>query len=327
MQEKSRSKIILVTGGGGFIGSGFLNFALNKENNKKTKRKFYSKKLNCTIIAPSHKRLDITKPKQVEKIFTDYKPHFVINFAAHRDANSAELQRGDKNSSAWRTNVEGVKNVLKFSKKHRSFVIHISTDMVFSGNVKKPGPYRESSRTESNPNNLSWYGWTKAEGERVLKDQKNTAIIRIGNVTQSVYNPRLDYIGKILYLLDRESLYPLFHNQYLTLTYVYSLYEVIESLIQSKKTGIFHVASNNLFTPYQLAKYLLKHTKKKNQKIRRVTIEKYLKKAPNRYPKFGGLLSKKTQKELKVLFGDWEEIVDGYAEKLGRVKKCYLTRE
>lgn len=307
-------KNILITGGTGFIGSSFLIYSAGRS--KAVHRNFYSKKLQHRVIAPSHKKLDIYNSEQLKKIFDFLKPEIVINFAAHRNANSAELQRGDKNGSAWRTNVLGVENIFKASQKANSFLIHISTDMVFAGGMKNPGPYHENAKIETNSNNLSWYGWTKAEGERILSKTKNNAIIRIGNVTQPIYDPQLDYVGKILYLFDKGKLYPLFHNQYLTLTYINSLFEVIESLITSRKKGIFHVASTDIFTPYTLAKYLIKKTRGKSHLVKSISISKYLKKWPNRYPKYCGLMAEKTQRQLHLSFHDWKKIVDIYIEKL-----------
>lgn len=311
---KKNDKNILITGGTGFIGSSFLIYSSGR--NKGIHKNFFSKKLQYRIVAPSHKSLDIYNYKQLKNIFSVFKPQIVINFAAHRNANSAELQRDNYDGSAWKTNVLGVQNLVKVCQEFDTYMIHISTDMVFSGHEKNPGPYHEDAKIEKNSENLSWYGWTKAEGERMVSRTKNNAIIRIGNVTQPIYDPQLDYVGKILYLFDKGSLYPLFHNQYLTVTYIYSLFEVIESLITNKKKGIFHVASTNIFTPYVLAKYLIKKTRGKDHLVKRVSIAKYLKKWPNRYPKYCGLLSEKTQKQLGLSFHDWRKIVDIYIEKL-----------
>lgn len=291
---------ILVTGATGFIGSNFINYAKNKKD--------------INVIALSHKALDILDNTSLKKIFLAYFPEVVINFAAHRDANSAELQRGDKNGSVWKTNVEGVKNLFSICQQKKSFFVHISTDMVFSGSKSKPGPYTEDDPIETDIDNLSWYGWTKAEGERMLGKNKSTAIIRIGNVTQPIYDPKLDYVGKILYLFDHHKLYPLFYDQHLTLTYIPKIFETIEAILKQQKSGIFHVASNNLVTPYELAEYLIYNTRRK-EKIKKISIEDYLQKSPNRYPKLGGLIAKDTEKKLGIDSLSWQEIVDIYIEK------------
>lgn len=315
MKNKSKAKSILITGGSGFIGSNFLRFAHGLEQENQNKRDFFSKKLQYQIIAPSHSELDMLNVAELRKTFQNHLPKIVINFAAHRDANSAELQRGDVKGSAWATNVKGVENLSKICEEYRVFLIHISTDMVFSGDRDNPGPYGEKSKPEMKLEKLSWYGWTKAEGERALNNKKN-AIIRVGNVTQTLYDPKLDYVGKILYLFDRNKLYPLFNNQYLSLTYIPSIFEVIKALIIKKINGVFHVASKNIFTPYKLGEYLVKKARGKTNVLRSISIKEYLKKLPNRYPQYGGLLAKKTSKQLQVKLFDWERIVDFYIEKM-----------
>lgn len=303
MKGKSKTNNILITGGSGFIGSNFLSYA-------------NSKKLHYRIIVPSHRELDIINVNQLSNMFKDLSPEIVINFAAHRDANSAELQRGDMQGSAWATNVKGVKNLSKICKEYNSFFIHISTDMVFSGLKNNPGPYSENTKPEEKAEKLSWYGWTKAEGERVLVSNKKTAIIRVGNVTQPIYDFKLDYIGKILYLFDQGKIYSLFNNQYLTLSYIPSVLETIEKLIISNESGVFHVASKNIFTPYKLGEYLIKKARGKTNVLRSISIKEYLKKSPNRYPQYGGLLARKTSERLQVKLFDWEQIVDLYIEKV-----------
>lgn len=300
MEKKSNGRNILITGGNGFIGSNFLNYALGKHK----------------IIAPSHRELDILNVSQLNNTFKDLSPEIVINFAAHRDANSAELQRGDMNGSVWNTNVKGVENISKLCQEYGSFFIHISTDMVFSGNRDNKGPYDEKTKPEARPENLSWYGWTKAEGERVLENNKKIAIIRVGNVTNILYDPKLDYVGKILFLFDRNKLYPLFNDQYLTLSYIPSLLEVIEALIEKKVKGVFHVASKNLFTPYELAEYLIKEIRGKTGVVKGISMEDYLRASPNRYPQYGGLLAEETARQLELKMLDWKQIVARFVKKM-----------
>lgn len=316
MRGKSKTKNILITGGSGFIGSNFLRFAHGLEQDSQNKRDFFSKKLHYRIIAPSHSELDILNVAELRKTFQNHLPEIVINFAAHRDANSAELQRGNVKGSAWKTNVKGVGNISKLCQEYDSFCIHISTDMVFSGLKNNSGPYGEKTKPEEKVENLSWYGWTKAEGERVLKDNKKTAIVRVGNVTQPIYDPKLDYIAKILYLFDQGKIYPLFNNQYLTLSYIPSVLETIGKLIISNKSGVFHVASKNIFTPYKLGEYLVKKARGRINVLRSMSIKEYLEKSPNRYPQYGGLLAKKTSEQLQVKLFDWGRIVDFYIEKV-----------
>jgi len=287
---------MLITGGSGFIGS---NFLLHVSGLK-----------DIRIIAPRHGELDILNLDQLNKIFEKFCPDVIVNFAAHRDASSAEIQRGNSEGSVWKTNVASVENISRVSSTHRSFLIHISTDMVFSGRKEHKGPYSEQAVPENSANHLSWYGWTKREAERTLQDNKHAAIVRIGNVTQPVYDPKLDYVGKILYLFNKGELYPLFDDQFLTLTPIPLLCRLIEALGIQQKPGIYHVATSDLFTPYELGDYLIEKMFGKAKGLPRMSIASYLKKAPHRYPQYGGLLSSYTQRELGIAMPPWREVID-----------------
>ena len=293
-----RRKTIFVIGGSGFVGSYFFrHLAL-------------SKKFDYQFIAPRHSELDILNLFLLDSIIFQYRPIAVINFAAHRNANTAEEQRGDRTGSVWQTNVIGVSNISRVCRKYGSYLIHISTDMVFSGKEKTPGPYAENAQVEANMVNLSWYGWTKAESERIIQKNRKSAIIRIGNVTMPIYDPSLDYIGKIISLYDRGQLYGLFFDQHLTLTPLPLLFEVIEKLIGNPKYGVFHVATKNTFTPYELGENLIRRARGKTNQIRKVSINDFLKERPNRYPKYGGLLAQKTAHLLQIKLPEWKSVVD-----------------
>ena len=108
---------IFITGATGFIGSNFLQHIAHNAK--------------VEVMAVDHKTLDILDRKGLKKTFRNFEPNIVINFAAHRNANTAEIQRGDKNGSAWQTNVVGLKNIFRLCQAYKSYLIHISTDMVF----------------------------------------------------------------------------------------------------------------------------------------------------------------------------------------------------
>ena len=80
--------------------------------------------------------------------------------------------------------------------------------------------------------------------------------------------------------------------------------------MKRKVSGVFHVASSNRFTPHEIAEYLIKKTRKNTKPVKRVSIDEYLNKFPNRYPKHGGLLSKTTEKQLNLRYLSWNEIID-----------------
>lgn len=303
----SNKKRFLITGGSGLIGSYFLESYSKRQNVKQ-------------IIYPSHKEMDITEEDSIRRYFELYQPSVVVHFAAFRNATKAEQQRGDKKGDVWKVNVLGSKNIAKVCKEYHSYLVHISTDYVFSGHKQNPGPYSEKDEPEGNDKLLSWYGVTKREAERaILENLRNASIVRICNITRPGNNPELDYVGKILWLYDQKRIYPMFEDQYLTLTYIPQLVDLIIQLLTVKVPGVFHVSTPDPCTPFQLANYLIEKVHGRKNTIRPTTIDSYLRKNPRRYPKFGGLKTDFTQQKLGLKFMTWQEAVHLYATQIKKV--------
>ncbi|MBI2196464.1 sugar nucleotide-binding protein [Candidatus Daviesbacteria bacterium] len=293
---------ILVTGSNGLVGSHFV------EN--------YQSSKNIVILSPSQDELDITNLKSVKDFFKMHDPDTVIHFAAFTDVSKAEEQRNNKNAPCWIVNVEGTTNLIR-SLNPDTFFIAISTDVIFSGSKENPGPYSEDETPEENPDLLSWYGWTKREAERqIINNIKNFAILRISNPVRSNYELKSDYVRKILTLYDSGKLYPMFNDQYLTLTYINEVTETLEVMLHKRPIGIFHASSSNLFTPHKLANLLIERARGKKDVVKPVSIEPFLKDNQSRYPQFGGLKVEQTEKKLGMKFRSWEEIIEDLATQL-----------
>ncbi len=286
---------ILITGSGGFIGS--------------TCIRTLAERGDYSLICPPSSQLDVSSIESVEATMSKYRPDTVINFAAHRNANTAELQKNIKNGSAWMTNVVGAENLVETCQIYGSYLLQISSDMVFSGKRDKKGPYAESDLPEDDPNNLSWYGWTKRVAEKSVASYGNSCIVRIGNVTKPIYDWTLDFIGKILWSFDTGNSYPLFNDQWITLTCVSELVQSLMVLVDSSQNGIQHVSCDNIVTPYELTEYLLSKSRNNKYKINTASVDDYLNNHPNRYPKWGGLKSKSTQARLGE-YMPWQAVVD-----------------
>lgn len=291
---------LLITGAGGLVGSHFV------ENFKRSDQDI--------IFTPDRNALDITNEKSVMDFFTLNKPDTIIHFAAFTDVSLAEKQRDDKNTPCWIVNVEGTANLIRATDPSTYF-IHISTDVIFPASRVNPGPYREGDRPAQDPNLVSWYGWTKKEAEDIVTSRKNSVILRISNPVRAKYESKLDYIRKILSLFDTNKLYPMFDDQYLTLTFIDEVTESLKILLTKKLSGIYHVSSINVFTPYKLATYLLEKARNKKQIVKPISIEEFLRDNPGRYPQFGGLNVEKTQKDLEIEFRTWEEIIDALVKQ------------
>lgn len=293
---------VLVTGGSGLVGSRFIEL--------------YAQKYGITV--PRYPEFDLTKKETLAKAIAGIKPQKIINFAAYTDVSAAENQRGNKNADCWQANVEGVKNLVFLIDPAKIHLIHISTDYVFPGSDENPGPHGEDNVPEADPDLITWYGFTKAKGERIVNRTlgKERTVLRLVYPVRAKYPEKLDYLRKPLSLFDQGKLYPLFNDQQVTITYIDEACLALEKIIDNKIYGVFHASTPDLATPYDLVNYLIEKARGIKNAVKASSIDEFLKlpgNSPVRYAKYGGLKVEKTQKELGIKFSPWRKVIETLA--------------
>ncbi len=296
-------KKILVTGATGLVGSKFIELYKDKYN----------------FATPEYPVFDLTDKKNVSASLKSFQPEIVVNFAAYTNVGEAENQRGQKDGDCWEINVSGSKNILENLPKGCKF-IQISTDMIFPGSEKDPGPYEENHSTDYPESELTWYGYSKniAEKEVIAKFGEEATILRLIYPVRAKYDLKLDYLRKPLSLFDQGKLYPLFNDQQISIASVDEVSLALEKIIDGNFRGIFHAGSINTTTPFELVSYMLEKVRGEKNAVEGVSIDTFLKDAKNpvRYPKFGGLSTQWTQKTLGIKFSSWQDIVDKIAAEI-----------
>lgn len=286
------SKIkILVTGASGLVGSRFVELAKDYQ-----------------IISPEYPDFDLTDESSVKKIIDENNPEWIINFAAFTDVNEADNQMGDENGTAWKVNVEGVKNLLKAFPSNK--FIQISTDMVFPGSLEYPGPYSESDKTPDTPENLTWYGWTKNRAEKEVLGQGG-AILRIIYPVRAHYDQKLDYIRGALKKYSDGTMYPLFDDQQISIAFIDEIASTLKKIIETESAGIFHCSSDTT-TPHELISFAVEELGGDASIIKSASINSFLatQTNKNRYPVWGGLKTVKTEEKLDLHFSAWQTVVE-----------------
>jgi UDP-glucuronate 4-epimerase len=184
---------ILVTGGAGFIGSHVCDRLLesgysvvcvddlNEYYNPKIKRNNIKQNLKNKNF--SFLKADISKQKELEKIFEKNKIEKVIHLAAR-----AGVRASIENPEIYvRTNIIGTVNLLELCRKHnvKSFIFGSSSSVY--GNNKKV-PFSESDNTD---NIISPYASTKRAAEFFCKQYSEMYGINIICLRFfTVYGPR-----------------------------------------------------------------------------------------------------------------------------------------
>jgi dTDP-4-dehydrorhamnose reductase len=142
---------ILLTGTHGQVGSALLPLLEN----------------HGTIIAPSAKEFDLSKPECLASKLDGLKPDLIVNPAAYTAVDRAE----DESELAFLVNAKGPAAIAQWAARAHAPLLHFSTDYVFDGSGN--GVRREDSTTGP----LSVYGASKLAGDRAIGEANGAHII------------------------------------------------------------------------------------------------------------------------------------------------------
>lgn len=289
---------VIVFGGSGLVGKEFQRHSGNE-----------------SLLTPSHNEIDVRNLEQLKRFLDKNEALVVINFVGFTNLVEAEKERGNKEGETWQINVAAVENVAEACNREGKFLIHISTDAVFPGTKDFSGPYSENREPVNDPADLSWYGYTKLEGEISVREKnKNWAIVRISHPFGNAYSQK-DFAKKVIGYIQAG--YVLFDDQHFTPTYLKNLNEVLSKIASSKQTGIFHVACSGRTTPFKFAEHIARN-KKMGEQVKRGSIDEWARQNPNHYPrvKHGGLDTLFTQTRLGIKLRTWQEALDEFLPEI-----------
>ena len=167
---------VLVTGGSGQVGS-----ALSGSGTP-----------GVEVHAPSSRHLDIRRRARVRSVVESLAPDLVVNAAAYTRVEQAE----DESERAMAVNATGAGNVAQACADSGCPLIHLSTDYVFDGRLKRP--YREDDATAP----LNVYGRSKLDGEQAVRAALDKhLILRVSWVFSATGS---NFVKTMLGLSDRD---------------------------------------------------------------------------------------------------------------------------
>ena len=158
----------IVTGGAGFIGGNYLNYAVRKYPRElfiNVDLLTYAADLrNVTVQKKKNyafEKADICDMPAMTQIFDTYKPTHVVHFAAETHVDHSIVDP----SLCVKTNVDGTNNLLQLARDYKLARFHlISTDEVYGDLEAESAPFTENSAY--NPRNP--YSASKAAAEIVF---------------------------------------------------------------------------------------------------------------------------------------------------------------
>lgn len=238
---------------------------------------------------------DITSEEKVDTAVGGFDGEAVLHLAAFTDLNAANKEAGDKNGVCYRINVDGTRNMALACQKYGKYLVHVSTDAVLGGDKKTL--YTE----EDKQNPIEWYGQTKFWAEEEVRSSgPKAAIVRFAYPFRAKFEPKKDFVRKIIGQLRGGEKLMMFEDTVFTPTFIDDIAPALQAILLNKPTGILHVAGSTALSPLSAAKEVARVFDLDQKLIEPQKLDDYLKSGGRPYPRYAGLSNEKLKKELGV---------------------------
>ncbi|MEI6892130.1 MAG: dTDP-4-dehydrorhamnose reductase [Pontiella sp.] len=247
-------------------------------------------------------------------VFLDAKkPDVIVNCAAYTAVDACETD-----PSCWKANRDLPGHLSEWTEKNGAFLVHISTDYVFSGDK----PFFQSLEEDDLPNPLSEYGRSKLAGERIIAEHtERFSILR----TAWLYGAHGNNFLKTMLRLTLQNPgkeFKVVNDQFGSPTWSYSLALQIRSVVEMNARGLFHATSEGYCSWYDFACAFLDEMKIEHAFVPCSTEEFS---TPTQRPA-NSILENSRANQLGInIFSDWREelgeFVKQYKEPLKKEAK------
>ena len=252
---------VLVTGGRGFIGSNLV-----KELKRRGHEVWVCDLMHCEM--ENYIRCDVSKFRQVEKLFEEVNVDYVYHAAAEYGRWNGE----DYYENLWLTNAVGTKNILKMQEKKRFRMIFFGSaevygdyDGVMSEDVMDKIPIRQ----------MNDYAISKWVNELQIMNSAamygtETVRVRLFNVygPGEHYTPYRGFIPKFIYKALRDEPYTVYLGHKRTLEYVEDICRALANIIDNFKPGeVYNLGGDKQYEIKYISDLILKTLGKDDSKV------------------------------------------------------------
>jgi len=149
---------------------------------------------------------------------------------------------------AWRVNVLGVENLLEATRHFGSRLLHVSIDLVFSGDGE--GGYLEDAPTDP----VTIYGKTMVQSEQlVMHECPDAAVLRISLPMGISFNGHAGAVDWIQSRFKQNKPATLYFDEVRTPTYTDCMNPVFADVLSSDLKGIFHAGGPRNLSLFEIA--------------------------------------------------------------------------
>jgi dTDP-4-dehydrorhamnose reductase len=238
---------LLITGINGFLGRHLANYLAGKGFSVTATGRNNAK--GNILNSVKFISFDLLNHQQSFEIINELQPTVIIHTAAMSKPDECEQQK----ELCLQTNFEATKALANAAQQVNAKFIFISTDFVLG---------EGDNHTEiSTPNPLNFYAQSKLMAEQYIQQHlDNFCIIRpvliYGKHIEGIRNTFIDWVQQSLQAAKQIKVV---NDQFRTPTYVDDICFGIERMIALDKTGIYHLAGEQILTPYAMAVKVANH--------------------------------------------------------------------
>lgn len=191
---------------------------------------------------------------RLRSLFDEYQFRSVLNCAGNCALRACELD----SRLAWRTNVEGLINLLSIVVERDVRLVHLSIDLVFSGRKGPIGPRSSphtSGYTESDPTDpVTVYGKTMVAAEQLIHDwMPRACMLRISLPMGVSFNGHAGAIDWIQSRFKKGRPATLYYDEIRTPAYTDCLNRLYERVLASGLSGLYHAGGPRTLSLYEIA--------------------------------------------------------------------------
>ncbi len=202
---------------------------------------------NWPLTRPGVEACNAEDRDTLERLFDRYQFRSVLNCAGNCALRACELDT----RLAWRTNVEGLLNLLSIIAERDVRLVHVSIDLVFAG--RDSGNYSEQDPT----NPVTVYGKTMVAAEQLLVDwMPKSCTLRISLPMGVSFNGHAGAIDWIQSRFQKSRPATLYFDEVRTPTYTDCLNQVFERVLTSDLAGLYHAGGTRQLSLFQIAQVI-----------------------------------------------------------------------
>lgn len=204
---------------------------------------------NWPLTRPGIEACNAEDRERLLRLFDRYQFRSVLNCAGNCALRACELDT----RLAWRTNVEGLLNVLSIIADREVRLVHMSVDLVYGG-LDENDPNWIGHREQDTADPVTVYGKTMVAAEQLLIDwMPQACTLRISLPMGISFNGHAGAIDWIQSRFQKERPATLYFDEVRTPTYTDCLNLVFERVLASDLSGLFHAGGPRRLSLYEIA--------------------------------------------------------------------------